>query len=159
MIIVKIVKICKEVILRLRWDIALLIVILGSVLILSSVCLLGTMEREYPTLNIDAQLMHERLFINVRQDSLSQLAENRGIYYSGPGFFSRRASMEIPSVPKLIEELDSLEHEYPDDLEVEDGLLLCPTKKIEGVRYVTVPVVWLIHLRFMNSPSINRNED
>lgn len=155
----KLVKICIEIIIRLRWKVALLIVILGSVLAITSICLLDTMDREYPSLSIDEQLMHERLFISVRQDSLSQLAKNRGIYYSGPGFFSRRASMEIPSVPKLIEELDSLQRQFPDDLEVDDGLLLCPTKKTEGVRYVTVPVVWLIHLRFMNSSSTNKNEE
>lgn len=155
----KIVKICEEIVIRLRWKVALLIVILGSVLAISSICLLDIMDREYPSLNIDEQLIHERLFISVRQDSLSQLAKNRGIYYSGPGFFSRRASMEIPSVPKLIEELDSLQHQFPDDLEVDDGLLLCPTQKAEGVRYVTVPVVWLIHLRFMNSSSTNKNEE
>ena len=154
----KLVKICKEIITRLRWKVALLIVIWGSVLAISSIYLLDTMDREYPSLNIDEQLMHERLFISVRQDSLSQLAKSQGIYYSGPGFFSRRAAMEIPSVPKLMEELDSLEHQYPDDLEVDDGLLLCPTKKAEGVRYVTVPVVWLIHLKFMNGSADKEKE-
>ena len=146
-------------IIKLRWKMVLSIGVLGVILILTSMGLIGSMGREYPSVNIDQQLMRERLFISVRQDSLSQLVEARGMNYNGPGLFSRRASMGIPADQNLLNELDSLQHYYPDDIEIEDGQLFCHTEKVEGVRYVSVPVIWLIKLRFMSTPVIKESED
>ncbi len=146
-------------IIKLRWKIVMFIVILGVILLFTSIGFMGSMEREYPSVNIDQQLMHERLFISVRQDSLSQLVNEKGLDYSGPGIFRRRASMDIPADQMLMNELDSLQHYYPDDIEIEDGRLLCHTQKVEGVRYVSVPVIWLIKLRLMNTPAIKESED
>jgi len=154
-----IIYVIKNNISKLRWKIVMFIGFLGVILILTSIWFIGSMEREYPSVNIDQQLMHERLFISVRQDSLSQLVNAKGLNYSGPGIFRRRASMGIPSDQMLMNELDSLQHYYPDEIEIEDGQLLCHTQKVEGVRYVSVPVIWLIKLRLMNTPAIKESED
>ena len=144
---------------KLRWPMVLFIGILGVILVLTSIFLISSMERHYPSVNIDQQLLHERLFISVRQDSLSQLVNEHGLDYSEPGIFRKRASMGIPADEKLLSELDSLQHHYPDDIEIEEGLLFCHTQKVEGVRYVSVPVIWLIKLRLMSSPAEIKPED
>lgn len=154
-----IIYVIKNNISKLRWKIVMFIGILGVILILTSIWFIGSMEREYPSVNIDQQLMHERLFISVRQDSLSQLVNAKGLDYSGSGIFRRRASMGIPADQMLMNELDSLQQYYPDDIEIEDGQLLCRTQKVEGVRYVSVPVIWLIKLRLMNTPAIKESAD
>ena len=44
------------------------------------------------------------------------------------------------------------------DIELEDGFLLCQTQKVEGVRFVSVPVVWLLRIRLMNDSISNKVE-
>ena len=50
-------------------------------------------------------------------------------------------------------ELDSLQQHYPDQMEIEDGMLLCHTQKVSRTRYVTLPVVLLIRMNFMSIAS------
>lgn len=142
-----------------RWKIGVFAVLSSVLLLCFAYCLLSSMTTQPPQVSIDQQLMHERLFISVRQDSLSQLVNEHGLDYSEPGIFRKRASMGIPADEKLLSELDSLQHHYPDDIEIEDGLLFCHTQKVEGVRYVSVPVIWLIKLRLMSSPAEIKPED
>lgn len=133
-----------------RWRIALLLAIGGALLLFVAYGLHQSMQSHPPKVSIDQQLMRERLFINVCEDSLEQLATSRGLYYDGPGFFSRRAAISLPSDDQpLLAELDSLQYHYPDQLEIDNGRLLCPAQKVNSTRYITLPVVLLIRMNFM----------
>lgn len=150
-----IIKILRMIIQQIRMTIVMLIAIVGIVVSAVVYFMLDGMQNSEPKVSINRQILHERLFISVRQDSLSQLVQARGLDYSGPDLFRRRASIGIPADRNLQSELDSLQHYYPDDIELDDGQLLCRTQKVEGVRYVSVPVVWLIRLRLMSVPAGN----
>lgn len=129
---------------------------IGAVLILGAAYgLQSTMQTHLPSVSIDQQLMRDRLFISVCQDSLEQLATSHGLYYDGPGFFSHRAAISLPDGRQLLTELDSLQQHYPDQMEIDDGMLLCPTQKMGGTRYVTIPVVLLMRMFFLDSQQNN----
>ena len=136
------------------------VIIFAAILFGAGWLLTQDLRPHAPRDKIDQTLMRERLFISVRQDSLEQLATSRGLIYDGPGLFSHRVAISLPDDDKpLLAELDSLQHYYPDDIELDDGQFLCRTQKIEGVRYVSVPVVWLIKLRLMSTPTEIKSED
>ena len=143
---------------QIRWNIVMMIAIVGVFIFAVAYLTLGRMQSYQPHVSLDRQILRERLFISVRQDSLSQLVNSRGLDYSEPGLFGRKASMGIPSDKNLMNELDSLQHYFPDDIELEDGFLLCQTQKVEGVRFVSVPVVWLLRIRLMNDSISNKVE-
>ena len=106
---------------QIRWNIVMMIAIVGVFIFAVAYLTLGRMQSYQPHVSIDRQILRERLFISVRQ-------------------------------------LDSLQHYFPDDIELEDGFLLCQTQKVEGVRFVSVPVVWLLRIRLMNDSISNKVE-
>ena len=133
-----------------RWHLLALSAVCGVLLLATVYGLLATMQTHPPRTDIDQQLLRERLFISVCTDSLEQLAASRGLFYDGPGFFSRRAAIGLPAADQpLLSELDSLQAHYPDELEIEDGLLYCRTEKMGGTRYVNMPVVLLLRMYFL----------
>lgn len=125
---------------------------IGAALILAvAYGLRSTMQTHLPSVSIDQQLMRDRLFISVSEDSLEQLATSRGLFFDGPGLFSRRAAISLPGDDQsLLAELDSLQQHYPEQMEIDDGMLLCPTQKLGGTRYVTIPVVLLMRMFFLD---------
>ncbi|MBR4239821.1 MAG: hypothetical protein IKQ03_10495 [Prevotella sp.] len=117
--------------------------------------LMRGLQPRMPHEKIDHTLLRERLFVNVRQDSLQHLAEQHGVAFDGPSLFGNRANITLPIGPtqasqSLKTELDSLAAVYCREVEVEptDGgvRLSCPTVRQQGVRFVCVPVVVLINL-------------
>ena len=117
--------------------------------------LMRGLQPRMPHEKIDHTLLRERLFVNVRQDSLQFLAEQHGVAVEGPSFFGNRANITLPIGPSqasqsLRTELDSLAAVYSREVEVEptDGgvRLSCPTVRQSGVRFVCVPVVVMINL-------------
>lgn len=117
--------------------------------------LMSGLRAHMPADKIDHTLLRERLFVNVRQDSLQFLAEQHGVAVEGPSFFDNRANITLPIGPtqasqSLKTELDSLAAVYRREVEVEptDGgvRLSCPTVRQQGVRFVCVPVVVMINL-------------
>ena len=117
--------------------------------------LIRGLQPRMPHEKIDHTLLRERLFVNVRQDSLQHLAEQHGVTFDGPSLFGNRANITLPIGPtqasqSLRAELDSLAAVYSREVEVEpaDGgvRLSCPTVKQSGVRFVCVPVVVMINL-------------
>ena len=117
--------------------------------------LMRGLQPRMPHEKIDHTLLRERLFVNVRQDSLQHLAEQHGVSIDGPSLFGNRANITLPIGPtqasqSLKTELDSLAAVYSREVEVEptDGgvRLSCPTVRQQGVRFVCVPVVVMINL-------------
>lgn len=126
------------------------VIIFAAILFGAGWLLTRDLRPHAPSDKIDQTLMRERLFVSVRQDSLEQLATSRGLLYDGPGLFSRRAAISLPGGDQpLLAELDSLQYHYPDQLEIDNGRLLCPTQKVSSTRYITIPVVLLIKMNFM----------
>lgn len=134
----------------------LLAVLFAGVLFAAGRMFMSGLQSRMPHDKIDHTLLRERLFVNVRQDSLQHLAEQRGAAFDAPGIFGSRATITLPLGPSLgaqdlKTELDSLAAVYSREVEVEqaDGgslRLSCPTVRHQGERFVCVPVTVMLHL-------------
>ena len=127
--------------------------------------LIQDLQPRMPHEKIDHTLLRERLFVNVRQDSLQHLAEQHGIAFDGPSFFGNRVNIILRIGPTLASqslraELDSLAAVYSREVEVKptDGgvRLSCPTVKQKGVSFVCVPVTVMINLLSQQDQTTSR---
>lgn len=138
-----------------QFGLLLRVALFAIILIGAGWLLMRGLQPRMPHEKIDHTLLRERLFVNVRQDSLQFLAEQHGVAVEGPSFFGNRANITLPIEPSqasqsLRAELDSLAIVYSREVEVEptDGgvRLSCPTVRQSGVRFVCVPVVVMVNL-------------
>jgi len=112
--------------------------------------LMSGLRAHMPADKIDHTLLRERLFVNVRQDSLAERARSMGFSVEGPSLLGSRATVSLPQGSSLADkrlhaELDSLAAVYSHDLQLSPaeggGLTLsCPTVRQGGTRFVTMPV-------------------